>query len=835
MSRSRGLFNVTHSLQKRLFVFSIMATLLPIVLAAFISYNVAQNALENSASNQLLNLSQTIGNKIDRFLMERWKDVRALANNGEIIGSTPARQTEILTRLQNIYGSYSVLAVTDADGKIISITDSKLLPASVADTNWFKNLKTTQKAQAETIFDSQTRLPRVIFAAPILLTNATDPLWGSVVAVLDYNVIQQLVSGEKFGDTSRVLLIDENGILLVAPPPAQPGTDLKALDPVRRGLGMTQSAPAGGRTGVGIVVPTGRPTQPFAATATDNGKRKLYGVAPEQPMGEFAGMRWLVLAELEADEANLPARNLAIFLAILGLVVMLLSLLVATLMTQRIAQPIRLMANAAGQMAQGEAVEQILVQRNDEVGQLAHHFDQMIVYLQEMVRVATKIAEGDLTFTTRPHSTRDILGNAFARMQGNLQRSIQRVNQNANDVAIAFSELSHTANQAAQVVEQIAQTMQQVARGAQEQSLALTNTSSSMTALGQAIGQLASASEEQNRAITSTRQSVERISEVSERLAETSHALTEMARLAEEAADNGANAVSRTSSSMESIRLYVSNTSLKMYEVGSKSEQIGAIVETIDDIAEQTNLLALNAAIEAAHAGERGRGFAVVAEAVRTLAEKASRSTKEIASLIETMQTVVDQALHTMEQGRIEVESGALLANEAGTALEKIGRQVGATNSQVLRIDQASREMKKASELLERDIQVVSQVAERNLEAAAIMRQSAGMVEGAIENVLVVSEENSAVAQEVSASTEEMNAQISEISHSADNLFELSQSLLKVVGEFKLNEGLLEGEATARNGSASTLDKTEISTPDAGAFAADGGEDAARRIRGVPR
>jgi methyl-accepting chemotaxis protein len=106
------------------------------------------------------------------------------------------------------------------------------------------------------------------------------------------------------------------------------------------------------------------------------------------------------------------------------------------------------------------------------------------------------------------------------------------------------------------------------------------------------------------------------------------------------AAQKGTSAVDEVVAGMERIKRAVEDSAVRVADLGAKSGQIGAIVETIDDIAAQTNLLALNAAIEAARAGEMGKGFAVVADEVRKLAERSGRATKEIASLIAEVQKV---------------------------------------------------------------------------------------------------------------------------------------------------------------------------------------------------
>lgn len=225
--------------------------------------------------------------------------------------------------------------------------------------------------------------------------------------------------------------------------------------------------------------------------------------------------------------------------------------------------------------------------------------------------------------------------------------------------AIADS-INYSIDQLRELVETINQTAVQVAAAAQEtQSTAM---------------HLAEASEHQAQEIAGASAA---INEMAVSIDQVSANASESSAVAERSvaiANKGNEVVHNTITGMDNIREQIQDTSKRIKRLGESSQEIGDIVSLINDIADQTNILALNAAIQASMAGDAGRGFAVVADEVQRLAERSSAATKQIEALVKTIQTDTNEAVISMEQTTSEVVRGARLAQDAGVALEEIGR-----------------------------------------------------------------------------------------------------------------------------------------------------------------
>ena len=265
----------------------------------------------------------------------------------------------------------------------------------------------------------------------------------------------------------------------------------------------------------------------------------------------------------------------------------------------------------------------------------------------------------------------DEIGNlqrGFDKFVDSIKETLQLVSQASDAVASASSEISSST--------------EEMAAGTQEQS----NQSA----------EVSSAVEEMTKTIIENSKNAVQTAETAKR--------------ARAAAEQGGKVVEATVEGMHLIASVVKQSADTIKALGKSSDQIGEIIGVIDDIADQTNLLALNAAIEAARAGEQGRGFAVVADEVRKLAERTTKATKEIASMIKTIQNDTMGAVASMSEGTKQVDEGIKLAERAGISLKEIMYVSQTVTDMITQIAAASEQQSTASEQISKNVEAITSV-----------------------------------------------------------------------------------------------------------------------------
>ncbi len=303
----------------------------------------------------------------------------------------------------------------------------------------------------------------------------------------------------------------------------------------------------------------------------------------------------------------------------------------------------------------------------------------------EAIEVTTKIAEGDLLQHVDVTSNDEIgkLMEAIKNMGGKLKEVLTETKAAADNLASSSQELSANS--------------EQMSKGVAEQS----NRSS----------QIATSAEEMSQTVVD--------------IAKNASAMSTSAAETTVIAQEGENIVDRSIQEVKAIADTVNESAELMSSLGERSKQIGDIVDVIKDIADQTNLLALNAAIEAARAGDQGRGFAVVADEVRKLAERTSKATTEIGSMITAIQHEVEKAVLNMSDGTKRVVVGVDFATKAGDALHSIVSSVQGLQTMVQQIASATEEMLTTSEVISGDIETIASVSKDTLSTSGQIAQSA--------------------------------------------------------------------------------------------------------------
>ncbi len=416
------------------------------------------------------------------------------------------------------------------------------------------------------------------------------------------------------------------------------------------------------------------------------------------------------------------------------------AIFVLLVVSKNIAEPMRELAKAAVEVVKGNRNISVDIHTKNELGILARNFNMMVASIshgleqvqQEKESVEQKVQEA----VKEVEEQREYLSDSVDTML-NAMHDFASGDLTIKLIPQKDDAIGHLYKGFNQAIDNIRQMLLQVNNAVQTTAAAASQISAATEQLS------ASANEQKNQ----TRQVAGQVSIVANATADSANSAKTAREIADSSghvAEEGSLIVTQTVQKIERIAGVVQSSAQTVEQLGRSSEEIGEILAVINKIADQTNLLALNAAIEAARAGEHGRGFAVVADEVRQLAEGTAKATKEISSIIRRIQGETNNAVKTIQAGKIEVEQGIDFAQRANKALTDIVSSSKQVSSVVQNIVQASEEQ-----------------AETSLQTADRIQQM------------------------LFATAEAANG-ISQIAHSATNLNDLTQDLRSLVSRFTL-------------------------------------------------
>ncbi len=757
------------SLQFRLATAFVLLALGSILLVGLIAYFQSQAALEAAITQRIESSAEYAELYVNEWMHQRKVELETLAGIARIRSLDPLTAQEAINQYAKQWNWYETLFVTGMDGNAVAHSGGNS-SLNVSDRSYFMAAMQGQTVISEPLVSKTTGNVIMVVAVPLFDPANSTKVIGMVAGSLPTSAFQGVLENAWLGNTGDAYLVNKAGYMITPPRFAE---DLKkaGLFQERPELEVKVDSVAGERLLRG-----------------EHGFDRYPDYRGVPVFGAYMTLQngWGLIVEQDVAEANAPVNLLRNIVMLVGVGVMALAVVIGIVLARNIAKPIKAMAQTASGLALGDIDQEVTYTSRDEVGILADSFRALIGYQREMAKAAERISEGDLTVQVQPVSEKDVLGQFFAKMITKLRQQVDQLQTSALSLKAAASQLAAASSQAGQATSQIAATVQQVAAGVGQQSESVSRTANVMDQMAHTIDGVARGAQEQAQAAARATQLSAQLHQAIQQVAAIARSVSEGAAAASQVAAHGQETVRHTIEGMQSIREKVDLSAEKIAEMSNRSNQIGVIVETIEDIASQTNLLALNAAIEAARAGEHGKGFAVVADEVRKLAERSANATREIGGLIKAIQTSVSETVNAMLQSAQEVEKGVESAGEAGNALQQILQTVEQVNQQAQQAARAAVEMEKAANEMIAAVDSVSAVIEENTAATEQMSASSSEVTMSIETIASVSEQNSAAIEEVSASAEEMSAQVEEVSASAHSLSEMAELLEKVVVQFKV-------------------------------------------------
>ncbi len=430
--------------------------------------------------------------------------------------------------------------------------------------------------------------------------------------------------------------------------------------------------------------------------------------------------------------------------------------------------------------------------------------------LGQVVAAAEGIARGELDHRVGLDSADEIgdMGRAFDAMVERLRGVVGDVRGGADSVAAASDQAGSAVSETSSAMEQMAASIQEVSANAQDLAANVEQTSSAIEQMVASIQEVASNAESLATAVAETSGSIDVVAISIDEVAGHVLAANRVAATAAEAARGGRAAVDQTIAGMGHIDRVMSDVVAVIEGLGKNSEEIGEIVELIDDIAEQTNLLALNAAIEAARAGEHGRGFAVVADEVRKLAERSAKATREIATLIKGIQKETGQAITSTRQGEAAIQDGTALAREAGEALAAIVDAVGQVNALMAEITGATQRQTASSAMITAAATNMGRLTQQMGDATLEQARSSIQITQAVDLMNRMTQQVSQATVEQKRSGDQVVIALDEINRMSHDLQRQAAGLQAAVTWFKEVEVAVDPEPSpppACNGAAIAL------------------------------
>jgi len=493
--------------------------------------------------------------------------------------------------------------------------------------------------------------------------------------------------------------------------------------------------------------------------------------------------------------------------------------------------PLARLTQSIQQVTQGNLQENVRVISQDEIGTLALNLSKMISNLRTMLGKIDS-ASGSIGQTSDQLTLHSEQIDQGAGLQASsveeTSASMEEMNQSNRQIVESIETLARSAEESSASILQMSATIDEVAKNVEVLSGAVEETTSSLQEMNASLQEVAANAEQLSTRNSEAMRSLQETENAIYAVGESASQTANLSEQVSEDAEQGAKAVEMTIKGIERIRRSSEEAALVIDSLSGRAQEIGNILNVIDDITEETNLLALNAAIIAAQAGEHGKGFAVVADEIRDLAERTSASTKEIGDLIKSVQEGAQNAVATVFKSSKDVEEGVRLSQEAGSVLGQILKRArlsmertreiagavsrqsehakevmnffGNINSMITQVAQAVQEQTKGGDLIFKASKRMEQVAQQVKRATREQTLGSKQITRAVENIAqIINYINSAQSEQLKNSqtvleairhirkvAEENSERVKEVKNVIEGLGFLARDLNEMVLQFKI-------------------------------------------------
>ncbi|OQY47518.1 MAG: hypothetical protein B6242_04860 [Anaerolineaceae bacterium 4572_78] len=430
--------------------------------------------------------------------------------------------------------------------------------------------------------------------------------------------------------------------------------------------------------------------------------------------------------------------------------------------------------------------DSILSDADNEVLLLSKEVDALNKRINTFTKFASMISDGDLTINVIPVSENDSLGTTFVNMLANLRRVVAQFRAGVNALTVVETELSNVTEATDTATQRIVDDINDMTESADMQMEAVRQAESDVAQFTQAFSDIASGAQEQAQEVQRVTIVVDQMSVTIKQVVQGAESAAQVGDVAKRAAEAGVESFQNVLKGMRRIGESVSVVSSGVQEMGSRSTQIGNIVQTIENIAARTELLALNASIEAARAGQHGKGFSVVANSVRKLSELIRSEIQEIAGLAYGVQQGITEITKAMDKNATEVTRGNELVSTAQKDLDDILQAITDADNQLQEIRAAAQRMDESRMEVVESVTGVSAIVEENTSVTQQMAATSENVRDNMVTVSTVSYENNLIAKGIDKTANDMKQQVDKVLVTARGLKGMTVGLNLALGNLNI-------------------------------------------------